>query len=103
FVDLSATWVGSYSFWLGFIGVVCGLLQYNFFNINRGVAHLFLNIAFVFSAFLLLVSVDAMTHSFILELYLVTSIIYWIFTRVTLSQEEHRKICVSCGLKGYHP
>lgn len=90
---------GIFVFWLGFLGVACGLLQYNLFNLNRGSVHLFLNIIFVLGAFLLLVGVNEITNNFVLEIYLLGLIVYWIITRVMLSKREHEKICATCGLK----
>lgn len=86
-------------FWLGFVGVTCGLLQYHIFGVKRGMVHFLLNVVFVLGAFLLLVGVNEINSNFVLDLYLLTLIVYWIITRITLSQLEHKKICVTCGLK----
>ena len=86
-------------FWLGFIGVACGLLQYNLSNVNRGPVHFFLNVIFVLGAFLLLVGVNEISGSSFLGVYLLTLIVYWIMARITLSQLEHRKICATCNSK----
>lgn len=85
-------------FWLGFGCVVCGLLQYHIFTKNS-VVHFLVNVMFVFGAFLLLVGVGELASSPVLEAYLFTLIIYWIITRIMLSQREHEKICAACGLK----
>ena len=89
-------------FWLGFIFVVCGLLQHRIFLWNKGSIHFLLNVIFVLGAFLLIVGVNEITHNFLLETYLLISIIYWIVTRIILSQSEHKKICATCGLKLCH-
>ena len=85
-------------FWLGFGCVVCGLLQYHIFT-KKSFVHFLVNVMFVFGAFLLLVGVGELTSSPVLEAYLFTLIIYWIITRIMLSQREHEKICAVCGLK----
>lgn len=86
-------------FWVGFVGVTCGLLQYHIFDVNRGAVHYFLNVLFVLGAFLLLIGVNEIDSNFVLDLYLLTLIVYWIITRILLSQLEHKKICVTCGLE----
>jgi membrane-bound ClpP family serine protease len=83
-------------FWVGFISVVCGLLQYHIPNGNSGLVHFFLNVTFVLGAFLLLVGVNNITSNFILEVYLLALTTYWIIARIIFSQIEHRKICATC-------
>lgn len=99
FTELSLDGVGIVFFWLGFIGVVSGLLQYNLFGMKKSYVHLSLNVIFVVGAFLLLVGVEEITNNFILDGYLLILIVFWILTRVLLSQQEHRKVCLACGLK----
>lgn len=83
-------------FWVGFIAVACGLLQYHIPDGNMGLVHFFFNVAFVLGAFLLLVGVNEITSNFILEVYLLALVAYWIITRMLVSQLEHRKICAAC-------
>ena len=83
-------------FWVGFIAVVCGLLQHRIPDGNRGLVHFFLNVTFVLGAFLLLVGVNEITNNFLLDVYLLALIAYWILTRIMISQLEHRKICTTC-------
>ena len=99
FAGLHVGEAGMLIFWLGFIGVACGLLQYNLSNVNRGPVHFFLNVIFVLGAFLLLVGVNEISGSSFLGVYLLTLIVYWIMARITLSQLEHRKICATCNSK----
>ena len=98
FCGMRAGEVGVLIFWLGFVGVACGLLQYNL-SVNRSTVHAFLNVVFVLGAFLLLVGVSEISGNVVVDFYLLISIVYWIIVRITLSQLEHRKICFSCGLK----
>ena len=84
---------------LGFFGVFCGLLQYCIPKMDSIKIHFFLNVTFVLGAFLLLIGVDKITNSFFLELYLLIIILFWIITRIMLSQFGHKRICTICDLK----
>jgi hypothetical protein len=86
-------------FWGGFIGVSCGLLQYHLFNWGRNLVHLAVNTFFVFGVFLLLVGVDAITQNVTTDLYLIALSIFWLFTRILLSQQDHRRICTACSVE----
>jgi hypothetical protein len=96
FVGLSIGGFGPFLFWLGFVGVACGLLQYLWFA-SKASIHFFLDAFFVIGAFFLLVGVDNMNGSLALELYLLVMILYWIMTRITLSKWEHKKKCANCS------
>ena len=89
----------AFIFSLGFFGVFCGLLQYRIPKMDSSKIHLFLNVTFVLGAFFLLIGVDQITSNFFLELYLLITILFWIITRITLSQFEHKRICAICDLK----
>ncbi|MFX1561740.1 MAG: hypothetical protein ACFFDP_00335 [Promethearchaeota archaeon] len=87
-------------YWLGFFGVVVGLLQhsiYKIFRIGSGFVRVIVNVFFVMGSFLLLASTIEITHYFALELYLLLAIIYWIFTRIMISKREHHLVCTKCG------
>ena len=84
-------------FLVGFIGVSCGLLQYQLFSCFKGVTHLTVNVFFVLSVFFLLAGVDGITQSDYADYFLLTLSIFWIFTRIMLSQQSHQKICRNCG------
>ena len=86
-------------FWVGFIGVSCGLLQYHLFNWGKNSVHLAVNTFFVFGVFLLLVGVDAITQNVTTDLYLIALSIFWLFTRILLSQQDHRRICTACSVE----
>ena len=91
--------VGGYAFGIGVGGVIAGLLQYHLFKGSSGTAHFLLNVVFVAGAFLLLVGVNALKDNFVLEAYLLALMVFWIFTRMTLSQREHNKVCATCGVQ----
>lgn len=86
-------------FWIGFVGAFCGLLQYQLFSWGRSSVHLFINAFFVFGVFLLLVGVDAIAESLLFDLYLVALSLFWVYTRIILSQFDHRRICAACTLE----
>jgi hypothetical protein len=85
-------------FWLGFFGAACGLLQYKLIT-GSSYMHFFFNVAFVLGAFLLLAGVDAAKGSLMINVYLLAMIVYWINTRILLSQTEHKKICQNCKVE----
>ncbi|MFH0748816.1 MAG: hypothetical protein V1915_02700 [Candidatus Bathyarchaeota archaeon] len=84
-------------FWIGFVAVAYGLLQYYLPGGNSGLLHVLVNGIFVFGAFLLLVGVHEIAGSFVLEVYLFMLMIYWIMTRIIASQLAHRHICAVCS------
>lgn len=89
---------GEVAFWMGFFGVLLGLLQYHLLDFRRGVVHMLVNVVFVVGAFLLLVGVDVLMRSPSAASYLLALDIFWIFTRIELSRRNHRMICESCDL-----
>jgi hypothetical protein len=84
-------------FWAGFIGVACGLFQYHLFNWGGSCVHLLANVYFVLGAFLLLAGVDALTQSLVLDVYVIVLSVFWLYTRILLSQSHHRGVCTACG------
>ena len=83
-------------FWIGAAGVTSGLLQYHLFNWGGNTIHLLVNVYFVFGAFLLLMSLDAIIENWVIGLYSIIFSVFWIITRVVLSQKDHRRICTIC-------
>ncbi len=96
FLNLSFRSNNFFVFWVGFMGVSCGLLQYHLFNWGRSSIHLAVNTFFVFGVFLLLVGVDAITQNAIVDFYLIALSIFWLYTRILLSQLDHKMICTAC-------
>jgi hypothetical protein len=82
-------------FFAGFLGVLYGLIIFNLDNVGK-IVRFFSNAMYVVGAFLLLIGIDGMTSNFLLEIYLIIIIIFWIMTRITLSQYKHKKICAAC-------
>lgn len=90
---------GAPIFWAGFVGVACGLLPHSLLDLRRASVRLFINFVLVFGAFLLLVGVNEITGNPVVAFFFLALIIYWIYTRIMLSRQEHRRICANCGLK----
>jgi len=78
--------------WVGILGVGFGLFQFKF----KGIVRLFLNIFFAFGAFLILIGVDELARSVAVDLFLIALTLFWLFTRISLSQWDHRRICYAC-------
>jgi hypothetical protein len=78
--------------WVGVLGVGFGLFQFKF----RSFVRLFLNVFFVLGTFFILIGVDKLLHSVAVDLFLVALTLFWLFTRISLSQWDHERICLSC-------
>ena len=86
-----------FALWFGFTMVLMGLLQYAKPLMTRGLVHFFLNVVFVVGAFFLLVGVIEMNGGFVVETYFLVVTLFWILTRMVLSNREHERICIQCG------
>ncbi len=80
---------------LGFMGVSLGLFQFKFKNIIR----LFVNTFFVLGNLSILIGIDELIHSLFIDLFVVSLIIFWLFTRISLSQWDHERICSDCEIE----
>jgi len=77
---------------IGVTGLVLGFFQLKF----RGIIRSMLNVFFVFGAFLILAGIDELVKSLIIDLFLTVLIVFWLSTRIRLSQWDHRRICINC-------
>jgi hypothetical protein len=77
---------------IGTIATFLGFLQLRF----RGFARSTLNTAFVVGAFLVLIGTDSMAENLFVDLFLMALIVFWILTRIQLSQWDHQRICRGC-------
>lgn len=82
---------------LGLILVILGLIQHKI-DFDNPFLHIVLNIGFVVGSFLLLASLDYLYVNTFYGLYLLGMIIFWINTRIKLSQYDHYLICKSCDV-----
>jgi len=83
---------------VGTLSVALGLLRFLLFNVRRRVLRFSLNTFFVLGTFLILIGVDTLIQSLFIDLFLVLLSVFWLFTRIRLSQWDHEKICRACGL-----
>lgn len=83
-------------FWLGVASVALGLIQH-FIDLDSPHFHLLLNVALVCGSFMLASSLDAMGASFYVEAYLLGLVVFWVATRIRVSQEEHILVCSACS------
>ncbi len=81
--------------WAGAGFVVLGILQHQL-SFNNGWVHFILNICFVIGPLLQLQALFTLNPSLTVEAYFIALIIFWIITRITLSQLEHAWICQNC-------
>ncbi len=89
-------------FWIGFSGVLIGLIQhqlYRLVSIKRGFFRFALNVIFVFGAFLLLVGANRIAENLTVDLYILCVILLWILNRIVMSKGEHERVCMQCDDK----
>ena len=84
--------------YFGILGVSFGLLQFPLFKNRKSPLRFLLNSFFVLGAFLILIGVDTLIHNVALDLFLILLIIFWIITRISLSQRDHKRICYACNV-----
>lgn len=78
---------------VGVLGVGLGLFQFKFRNFIR----LLLNMFFVLGTLLILIGIDVLVQSLMFDLFVVSLILFWLFTRISLSQWDHQRICSECN------
>jgi len=79
--------------WIGVAGVGLGLFQ---FKVKTTAIRLALNTFFVLGTFLILVGADELAQNVFADMFLVLLAVFWLFTRIVLSQWDHRRICYAC-------
>jgi hypothetical protein len=84
-------------FWVGFMLAGLGLIQH-FIDMEFPIIHLILNIFLVLGSSMLLFYMDSIGVGISLAGYHLSLILFWIITRIRLSQHEHAKVCIKCGL-----
>jgi hypothetical protein len=80
----------------GILGVGLGFFQFKF----RGFVRLLLNMFFVLGTLLILIGVDVLVHSLMFDLFVVSLILFWLLTRISISQWDHQRICLECNNVG---
>jgi hypothetical protein len=81
---------------LGVVGVSLGLFQFKF----RSLVRLSVNTVFVLGTLLILMGIDELVHNLFFDLFVVSLIVFWLFTRISLSQWDHEVICSDCEIEG---
>jgi len=84
--------IGSLAVIIGVAAMVFGFLQLRL----GGFARLILNTLFVLGAFLILAGLDRLTRSLYVDLFSIVQVVFWLFTRILLSQWDHWRICRTC-------
>ncbi len=77
---------------LGTSGVGFGLFQHLF----KGLIRFSLNFFFVLGSFFILIGIDRICQSLIIDLFVISLILFWLFTRISLSYWDHERICSNC-------
>ena len=80
---------------VGILGIIGGLIQ---FKVKTNFVRLFLNTVFVLGAFLLLSGIDELAQNVFADLFLVILVVFWLFTRISLSQRNNWRICYTCNV-----
>lgn len=80
---------------IGLLGVSLGLFQ---FRAKQHLVRFSLNVFFVLGSFLVLIGIDGLAQSVFVNLFLVALIVFWLFTRILISQWDHERICCACDV-----
>jgi len=83
---------------IGAVGVVLALLQSPLPTLQHSVIRLFSSAFFVVGTFLILVGIEELAHNTSADLFLVVLSVFWLMTRISLSQWDHERICSKCPL-----
>lgn len=78
----------------GQVGIILGFVQFKF----KGYTRSGLNAFFVIAAFLTLVGIDKLAENTFIDLYLIFLIVFWLWTRILISQWDHWRICHTCKI-----
>jgi hypothetical protein len=78
-------------------GVILGLLQSPLPTLQNSIIRLFSSTFFVIGTFLILVGIEELAHSTSVDLFLVILSVFWLTTRISLSQWDHERICSKCA------
>jgi hypothetical protein len=88
---------GQIVFWIGFFAVLFSLIQMIFLNLNNNVIKFSSNLLLVLGSFMILIGIDAIKNNISLEIYFLILVLFWIFTRIRISQNNHRITCFECS------
>jgi len=83
---------------VGALGVILGLLQSPLPILQNSVIRLFSSAFFVVGTFLILVGIEELANRTSIDLNLIVLTVFWLMTRISLSQWDHERICSKCTL-----
>jgi len=83
---------------VGTVGVVLGLLQSPLPTLQNSGIRLLSSIFFVVGTFLILIGAEEAAQSTSVDFFLVVLSLFWLMTRISLSQWDHQRICSKCTL-----
>jgi protein-S-isoprenylcysteine O-methyltransferase Ste14 len=86
---------GTQTFWVGFLLVAAGVIQH-FIDFDDPHLHAALNFLLVTGVALLRLGTRLLNGGFVLELLLLALTLYWIDSRIALSEIDHERICARC-------
>ena len=79
---------------IGILAVLIGFFQLKFSRFARSL----LNVSFVVGCYLVLSGMDQSQRSLSYDLFIFSLIVFWLVTRILLSQWDHERICMGCDL-----
>jgi len=88
---------------VGVAGVVFGLLQSPLPILQNSVTRLFSSAFFVVGAFLILAGIEELTHNTSVDFLMIFLSVFWLVTRISLSQWDHERICSQCTFNSCLP
>lgn len=80
----------------GVVGVALGLLQSSL-PVQKGAMRLFTGAFFVAGAFLILSSIEELTHNVSMDFFVVALSVFWLMTKISFSKWDHERICLQCA------
>ncbi|MGZ4857457.1 MAG: restriction endonuclease [Methanobacteriaceae archaeon] len=87
---------GQIVFWIGFFAVLFSLIQLIFINLNNNLIKFSSNLLLVLGSFFILIGIDAIQANISLEIYFLILVLFWILTRIRISQNNHKIRCLEC-------
>jgi len=92
FAGQNSEQLGIFSVLVGQAGLILGLIQFKF----SGYGRLLINAFFVFAAFLTLTGIDSLVENTLIDVYVIVLIVFWLWTRISISEWDHLRICYAC-------
>ncbi len=94
FAGLPSLYVENF-FWIGAGMVFLALFLIVFINLEKKLKFIS-NLSLVLGSFFILLGIIGAKDNFLMEIYFIVLIIFWIITRIGVSEEYHENICKNC-------